>query len=270
MRLARSKSAIAVDVIPHGLALGIVSGEPTMQARIRRKLLSRETTVRRNLPRGAKLFLENPLVIEADAESGISLILESQFGLRLMSPALDSSLPVEIDLRQNVIVLAYERRFRLLIGVVVHENAVTIGVRPASEADISPVIFRKATPVVVPAEVSSLHIVAGKVSESVSRSEDVPALVRLEEEGARVGGEHLKAGDRFLIAAKTSVEAEEMIMLFNEVVGRGDQPDAVLLADITLETQHADVCILVQKSFDVGQNFGVGALLIAKVTGSVV
>src|SRR2546423_6995239 len=59
-------------------------------------------------------------------------------------------------------------------------------------------------------------------------------------------------------------------MLFDKVVGGGDETDAGVFANVTLQTQHPDKRVLIQKASNHGELIRIVSILLAKISGSVV
>ena len=175
-------------------------------------------------------------------------MLETEIYLRLMPPTLNVSLPVELNFGKIMKAHIDKRGFRLRIGLVVNEEAVTIIIRARREADIGAVVFGEAVCVVVPAEVARVKIEMKVVSESVAGAKDVLSLIRLEEEATRGCASDLKGQNRLLVQTKASVEAKYIAVLLDEVVGGGDHADGVFArSQIVLQSEHADVSLLVEE-----------------------
>jgi len=50
-----------------------------------------------------------------------------------------------------------------------------------------------------------------------------------------------------LVETKPSVDSQNLIVLLDEVVARSDHAERVFLTDIALETEHADVRVLIDE-----------------------
>src|SRR5215510_16309432 len=201
----------------------------------------------------------------AEAEEGLAFELHSEE--RLDYPILQPPLEVEIraaELRQPPI---DERRLGLRLGAVAPEEARFVGVDARREAHVRAVIPRPARHASEITEMAPRMIQVPVVAETVAGPEEVGATVRIEEDFPRMRSEDLKAEGRLLVEPEAPVEAAQLVMLLDEVITGGDQPQVPFLADVTLEAQDADVCVLVQKTLDVRARLRIVALVLAEIAG---
>src|SRR5215475_7935751 len=108
------------------------------------------------------------------------------------------------------------------------------------------------------------------VAKPVAGPEEVFSTVRIEEDFPRMRSEDLKAEGRLLVEPEAPVEAAQLVVLLDEVITGGDQPQVPFLADVALEAQDADVGVLIQKTLDVRARLRIVALVLAEIAGRVV
>src|SRR6266508_1852312 len=108
------------------------------------------------------------------------------------------------------------------------------------------------------------------VAKPVAGPVEVFSTVRIEEDFPRMRSEDLKAEGRLLVEPEAPVEAAQLVVLLDEVITGGDQPQVPFLADVALEAQDADVGVLVQKTLDVRARLRIVALVLAEIAWRVV
>ncbi len=72
-------------------------------------------------------------------------------------------------------------------------------------------------------------------------------VIWIEEEVARSRAKGLKTRVVCLSSRKRPSNPKQLVVLLDEVVGRGDHAERVLFANVAFQTQHADVSILIEK-----------------------
>src|SRR5205085_7165538 len=113
------------------------------------------------------------------------------------------------------------------------------------------------------------------VAEAVQRVDGALAGELVGRHAARGRAERLKGKDGFRIQLEAAVEAAEVVVPLNEIVARGDQAERVLAAEVALQTQDADISVLVEERLhELSEEGWIGArrfaILIAEVAGRVV
>ena len=161
-------------------------------------------------------------------------------------------------------------RLLLRVGGVTQREEVVVVVGALGEADVGAVVARSAFGSERPAEVAARHVVGGRVGEAVALAEDVAARHRVEEALARGRADDLEVVGRDFVDAEVSVEAAEPVrplkrplrqarvvgrnveagqrfFVWRETVAGGDESDAGVRADITLQPEDGDGGVAVEE-----------------------
>src|ERR1041384_7431439 len=113
------------------------------------------------------------------------------------------------------------------------------------------------------------------VTEAVQGVDGALASELIGQHAARGCAEHLKREDGFRVEFEPAVEAAEIVMALDEIVTCGDETKRVFAAEVALQTQDADVSVLVEERLhEALEESRIGArrftIIIAEVAGRVV
>src|SRR6266536_1327612 len=165
-----------------------------------------------------------------------------------------------------VYVIGNQRLLRVGIGVITQEETIEVRVCALNEPHVSAVIARESFAVQFPTPIAPRHIVVGSVSEAVSGPVAGDVFVRVEEVVSGSCAEQLERVSSLFIESKTTVEAQQVVMLLDEIVSGGNHANRILFANVTLEAQHTDLRVLVQEA----EVVGIQTLITDKGAGTVV
>src|ERR1041385_3950535 len=103
---------------------------------------------------------------------------------------------------------------------------------------------------------AAAHVVVGSVNESVLDSILRLAGIGIEKELPCVRHERLRHKRRLFVNVESRVESSKFVVLIDELTIRAQEPNkGIFLADIPFQAEHADVCVLTNKSRVSGQLF---------------
>src|SRR5215217_4941668 len=140
------------------------------------------------------------------------------------------------------------------IRVVTDEPVIEVRICTLNEPDVRAIILRKPFAVDFPAPVAAGHDVIRRITKAVAGAITVNAVVWIEEEVARRCSQRLDAESGLLVQAETAIEAQDLVVLVDKVITRGDHANRVFLADVALQSQHANVGVLVEEPLVVANN----------------
>src|ERR1044072_1063326 len=152
---------------------------------------------------------------------------------------------------------------RIRIRVVTNEAVVEIRIGALEETDIRTIILRETFAVNLPTPVPTRNVITRRITKTVSCPITRFAVVRIEEEVARRGSQRLETHGGLFVETKASIESQHLIVLIDKVVTRSNHADRVFLTNVALQSQHTDVCVLVDETFTVANNTWIESTLVA-------